>query len=298
MDRKDINFEDFCDLMLEKVNEIREQKGVSDIIRLGDITKQNNQIKKAIYLESGGHKIRPVIYMDEVYKKYDGFASCDALAKDLYNLLFENHDTDSNVFSMLTHDGILQNVTYRLINKQMNESFLKDKVYRDYLDLAITYQIVVCVNDNNGYITITKDLVERIGLSEEDLFEMASKNTPRIAPAKDSSLYEVMGNMMSFDDPDDMSDLFRVLSNEKKTYGASVLLYPGLVDKLYEKYGEKYVIPSSLHEVLLVDHNADPSDYLKMVKEVNRTVVDSEEILSDSVYEITSKGLSIAVCAA
>ncbi len=64
------------------------------------------------------------------------------------------------------------------------------------------------------------------------------------------------------------------------------------------RVGNRYVIPSSLHEVLLVEHDTDPNNYLEMVKDVNRTVVDSEDILSDSVYEITVDGLSIAVSAA
>ena len=64
------------------------------------------------------------------------------------------------------------------------------------------------------------------------------------------------------------------------------------------RVGCKYVIPSSLHEVLIVDHNADPMGDLQMVREVNSTVVEEEDILSNSVYEITKEGLLIAATAA
>ena len=56
--------------------------------------------------------------------------------------------------------------------------------------------------------------------------------------------------------------------------------------------GDFYILPSSIHEVLLVkDDGKFGIDYLEdMVKEVNATQVAPEDLLTDSVYHYDAKG--------
>ena len=88
------------------------------------------------------------------------------------------------------------------------------------------------------------------------------------------------------------------LTNEKKTdmiiitntlgvNGAAVILYPGLLASLAKEYDtDFYVIPSSIHEVILVtaDDDSMMAEYRLLVHDVNDQFVDPEEILSDQVY--------------
>ena len=59
-----------------------------------------------------------------------------------------------------------------------------------------------------------------------------------------------------------------------------------------------YVLPSSVHEVILVpDHVAGSEKELRtMVHEVNHTQVEPEEILSESVYHYDRKKHSLSIC--
>ena len=52
-----------------------------------------------------------------------------------------------------------------------------------------------------------------------------------------------------------------------------------------------YVIPSSIHEVILVSAEDDSmlAEYRRMVQDVNKRFVDPEEILSDQVYYYEQK---------
>lgn len=78
-----------------------------------------------------------------------------------------------------------------------------------------------------------------------------------------------------------------VLTNEAGTLGASALYYPDVKEKAAELMGSGYyVLPSSIHEVILVPDTAghDVKDLCEMVKQANRTVVEPQDILSDSVY--------------
>ena len=65
------------------------------------------------------------------------------------------------------------------------------------------------------------------------------------------------------------------------------MLYPDLLRRLSEKFsGSFYVIPSSIHEVLLLKATKDEDTaYLnRMVRAVNEQRVAPEEVLADHVY--------------
>ena len=76
-------------------------------------------------------------------------------------------------------------------------------------------------------------------------------------------------------------------TNTMRMNGAGVILYPGFLKKFAEKMGDDlYILPSSIHEVLLLPASYDVEvEFLKeMVSQINREEVLPEERLSDSVY--------------
>ncbi len=65
------------------------------------------------------------------------------------------------------------------------------------------------------------------------------------------------------------------------------MLYPEVLKNFSERLGQDfYVLPSSVHEVILVPVNseADQESLRGIVTDINRTQVAEEEILADSVY--------------
>ena len=78
-----------------------------------------------------------------------------------------------------------------------------------------------------------------------------------------------------------------ILTNDSGINGAASLLYDGVIDEFAERFAaDVIVIPSSVHEVLLVPlkEEYDVSESNMLVKEVNNTIVDEEETLADNVY--------------
>ena len=77
------------------------------------------------------------------------------------------------------------------------------------------------------------------------------------------------------------------MSNRLRSYGAAAILYEdrleGIGDYLKENY---YVLPSSVHEVIIVPESAAPGwEALNaLVAEVNETQIEAEDILSDRAY--------------
>ena len=83
-----------------------------------------------------------------------------------------------------------------------------------------------------------------------------------------------------------------VASVPDKIRGAGVIAYPNFMEDAAEKMGgDFFVIPSSIHEVLLVRDNGEMTskDLENMVKEVNATQVEPEDQLTDHVYHYDSK---------
>ena len=78
-----------------------------------------------------------------------------------------------------------------------------------------------------------------------------------------------------------------VVSNKKNLFGASAILYSDYLEEWAEELEcDLYVIPSSVHELLVMPaaHAYSGEEITEMIREINRTQVAREEILSDHVY--------------
>ena len=131
-----------------------------------------------------------------------------------------------------------------------------------------------------------------------ELLELARKNTPAIFPERVYSMEEILGELLrekreqSIAEADEYREFLRtvpmrILSNQQKAHGAGCLLYEGVLEKLAVNYDSSYyILPSSIHEVILLPDNGQESvEHLKnMIHEVNSTQVAPEEVLSDSLY--------------
>ena len=77
-----------------------------------------------------------------------------------------------------------------------------------------------------------------------------------------------------------------VVTNESKVFGATEILKSETLAKIAEDFDDDVVIlPSSIHEVICVPLNdIDGNPMVGMVRDINRSVVDPKEVLSDNVY--------------
>lgn len=78
-----------------------------------------------------------------------------------------------------------------------------------------------------------------------------------------------------------------VITNASGVFGASAVLYPAARANLQAIYPCGYwLIPSSVHEMIAVEANTVPADYvLKIIAEINQTYLLPGEFLSNELYE-------------
>jgi len=75
------------------------------------------------------------------------------------------------------------------------------------------------------------------------------------------------------------------------------------IEEIRDTLGETdfYILPSSIHEVIIIpaiqNNDEEIQQFQEMVKEINATMLDEEEFLSDTVYKYDAKEQKI-ICAA
>ena len=78
-----------------------------------------------------------------------------------------------------------------------------------------------------------------------------------------------------------------VLSNKFRNYGAAGIAYPNVLEMIGQILKKDYyILPSSVHEVIIVPYSEIYvcSKLDEMVREINSTQVEEEDVLSNHVY--------------
>ena len=194
-----------------------------------------------------------------------------------------------------------EKIIYKLINKENNSVLLETVPYVDYLDMAIIfYQVLDGFDEGEGTCAIiTNKQLEDADMKLSDLMTYASENTPRILGLKingilssiaeysgDESLVEALEAELGID-----ADTFPlyVATNKVASNGAAVILYKDMLKAMAAKLkSDLYVIPCSVHEVILVrvmkNCQMNTDEIRRLITEVNQTELTFSDVLSDSLY--------------
>ena len=87
-----------------------------------------------------------------------------------------------------------------------------------------------------------------------------------------------------------------VVTNFETVRGAAAILITEAMEILWEKIGNFYIIPSSVHE-LIVSTDVPPEDLRYMVREVNDSEhVDEDELLSYNIYRYDHTKKEVVMC--
>ena len=179
-----------------------------------------------------------------------------------------------------------------VINKAWNADAMSGIPHREFLDLVLYCRVIIDRNENGVASTIVRShMLREWGISEEELWEAAFSNL-KTEEFDIKDVNEVLGfifregGLSGTLDKNEFEPVMYVLTNKYQNRGAVGMLRTDLLEKFAEQGGcDLYILPSSIHEVLLLKDDEMPVDELrKMVRSVNRGVVDEMDRLSDEVY--------------
>ncbi len=186
------------------------------------------------------------------------------------------------------------------VNYQANIELLKRHPYMLVLDLAVIFYID-SENVNTEWLEfVDNNHMKTWGIDVKQMYQDAYDNMRNYRQTIITPLTEILGTdeipplFLGDLDGGDKDCVFSMLAGEEVLwfmstgpYGAAAMLYE---EKLYEFAMEHgcnvYILPCSIHEVLLAeaDGEARTKQLAECVKDVNRSILEQEELLSNSVY--------------
>ena len=204
------------------------------------------------------------------------------------------HMPKLQVSDLTNYEEMKSKLAMEVVSAERNAKMLQNVPHEQMEDIAVVYRLVLdSSKDASSTVLVTNDLMDKFGITHEQLHDDAMKNAPLIRPAEikgmEETLNEMQGGPALEPDPDEI--LF-VAGVPDQNHGAAVIAYPNFFEDAAEKLGGDYfIIPSSIHEVLLVKDTGEMNarDLAALIREVNATEVAPEDVLTDHAYHYDSK---------
>ncbi len=222
--------------------------------------------------------VRPTIYLDKMYE--DGM-TVEECAREVKEVAERSKIEIPDISYIYDFGRVKDNLRLRLYHNSTNAEIFRSAKEYGFDDLIIIPYLEGIIP--NGSARVTLSMIDIWGVTEDELFEEASK-------AKDYEilpLYKILMETMRLSEKDiDSSMQFPmfVVTNEQRCYGAFAVI--ALQDRLKTMFPSGYiVIPSSVHETIVLPRDsADIKTVDSMVKDVNDEYVCREEVLSNRAY--------------
>lgn len=296
-----MDFETFTEKMKELLTK---RVGDSWEIRVHKALKNNGITRTGIMLQKKGERYGSILYLEEAYKKYrDGMdveEAVDVLLDAPFGHDFEvEFDKRFQADSFRDYGQVREHLGLRLINYEKNTELLKDVPHVRWNDLAVIFCYEIGAwKEGGAYIMIRNHHLAEWEETVDTLYEDALRNMKDGTPDDLFSLNDMFKKDMV---PGmEATPPMYVLTNASRKFGAAVMLYSRKMKELADSVGSDLVIlPSSLHEVLLlVDDEEKHIQWREMVGEVNRLMVEPEEVLSDNIYRYSREKDAVELVAA
>lgn len=223
--------------------------------------------------------ICPVFYIDRITKDMEeNNKSLHQVIDEMVEVI-EGSKLDIDIDRISKPEFVLENVYVGLQRKTTERLVKRDCKFEGIEE----YLYVKCSKD--GTYKLSASHLTSLGISEEELWRKAMEHT------RASAIIQPMASMLGLMGHDaEMGQHLYILTNRDGYRGAACVLDQKIIKVLGKRLGaNKFtVIPSSVHEVILVPNNErtgiDMERLEHMIQEINATMVDATEQLGDRPY--------------
>ncbi|MCM1179086.1 MAG: DUF5688 family protein [Clostridium sp.] len=299
-----MNYEEFLDYMKEQLEEVlgERDEGAKYDIQIHKIVKNNGIVLDGLVIRRGEEPVSPNIYLNSYFESYQMGRPIAAILEEIvlrYREVCKENAID--VMDLTDFNNVRDKIVLRLVNYEKNREMLKLCPNRRYLDLAVTFRYMVS-KDSLGIASslVSNAEFELWQVDLDELYHLALFNTMREFPWKMDSLAKVVTESIREQDmgmmPEELIKELEqmengvnmyVLTNEYGINGATCILYDTVIQHFAKVQDcNIYVLPSSVHEVMLVPENAEtePEFLEELVTEANKSAVGLIDLLSDHIY--------------
>lgn len=264
--------------------------------------RNNDQMLTGVSIRREDETVVPNIYLDGYFEAYhNGDMSMEtvlqAVSRD--RQAHDGKGLEGITEELARYDSIRGKLQIRLCDPEKNKARLEGMVSTMQGDFAAVYYVNLFETEHGtGSVAVTPGLLENWGTTKEQLHQDALAAGLSQTPVL-SSMDNLMASMLFGEEPvnlleqkndrerEQMETPMYCLTNTEKMNGAALILNEDVMKSVGEVLGEDvYVLPSSVHEVLLVPvlPQIELSQLQDMVAGVNESgEVPAEDILSDKV---------------
>lgn len=267
---------------IERIAEIIKEKGVNaQVVRV----RKGDEVKIGISMGDG--QIRPTIY-----PQLEGVTDEEA-AEQVIRIYEEQKakDIQFDVEKFMDYEQMKSSLIICLRQPTSEEC---TDIKRAWFDMEMYIRAITDINlEEMSTVTLRPEHMKMWEVSEDELFNTAIENTKHrtyIRPLKEVMLERAPKEEREFIEacigtiPDDNY----IVSNREMQYGASAFLDIETIKAIADKHeSDVYIIPSSVHEILLYVDNAGMTleDINEMVRSTNESCVEPNERLSNHAYK-------------
>lgn len=258
----------------------------------------------AIPISEEGQHISPTLYIQPFYDRFLKGESVTKLA-DAAKEFFSMHMNDKMMIPIINREEAERCIYAQVVNAEANKERLASIPHKLIADgelaVILRWRVPEMTNgEGMASFVVNNGVLETAMLTKEEALNIGIKNTAA-ETYQIKSMMQVMKEMMggSAEEQEVLEEMFAaetqpqffVLTNTSKMNGASVLCSKEAMTKAAEDaeidITDYYILPSSIHEVLLVNKSTSDINSLEaMVQEVNATQVKPEELLSNLVMAV------------
>lgn len=290
-----MNFEEFREKVKEALPEFLLGELSKSVIRDVKADKVQRGELRGIMIIPPRSNMGVNIYLEEAFQEHLSGMQFTAIMNRISDTAvgsmgeIEGHD-----FSFLRDYNLAKRMlTMQAINRDRNEGILKNVPHRIMEDLAIVYRFDLGNGQEGHFSTlITNKLLNGYGITPDQLHADAIEAAQKTMKYSILSMNEVllriqMETLGHIVEEPVIWNPMHVATTENSCFGAGIIAIPDFLEDAAEKmHGDFYVLPSSIHEIILIPANCgvDASELREMVCDVNKAEVSEEEKLSDNVY--------------
>lgn len=300
-----MNIEDFAGYLADEGFSVLKNELDIKSISTREVSKNNGIKLTALCPELNGSNISPTIYLDTLYERYEEGMSLEECVQSFCDIVRKNINPKFDYVDIVSkfsdYNEINKMVIPVVVNKEANKDMLKEVPHVNMNDLSIVFRVYIEMgNGESSSILVKNEHMDSWQKKVEEIYKDAVNNMDSINKADIKSLYEIISGMYGFEATEDMGvevNPMYVVSTESKLYGASaVFCKPEILTDLSEQYGDLAILPSSIHEVIVVPADlGSEMDLSALISSVNESELDPDEILSDHPYYYNAKTQEITM---
>lgn len=294
-----MNYEEFEKALQEEI----QARSLRHIEFTNEIVRKTNEQLEGLVLRFEGEAISPTIYPRNMYESYKDGLSVQDIVTFISPTLFDKKCYPP--LPDLTPKNAEKSITFSLLNKEKNKELLKQCPYKEIHDLAAVPKFHV---SQEASFVVNNNVMQYLRMTKEEILDIAQMNTES-ATYECKRLEDLVKDILAEDgvDRQEMDEILpmkpsplHVISNPQRIDGSCAILSDSFMQKVAEQIqsDELYLLPSSRHEMLVVDAHGVDSSFLKAtVMEVNSdpTVIYEEDFLSNSIYKYNATTHSITM---